>query len=559
VLDITQKIEGLIKKAGQDLGFDFAAINIEHPDDITHGDYSTNVALAYSKFLGKSPREISESLKTEIEKSLPKEISKIEVAGAGFINFFLSREFFTESIGEIINDENFGKNKIGEGKKVVVEYSSPNIAKPFTVGHLRSTIIGDAIANIISNSGYEVVRDNHLGDWGTQFGKQIVAIEKWGSIKELKESSAPMRYLVDLYVKFHEEAESDEAMEDGARKRFKDLESGEQTALDIYNETIKVSKEYFNSIYWKLGVNKFDTELGESFYGQYIEKITKELEDKKLLKLSEGATLVFFEEDKLPPLMIKKTDGTTLYATRDLATDLYRLETYGKDTIIVNEVGGEQSLYFKQIFETEKLLGWVNDDQRIHVAHGLYRFKEGKMSTRKGNVIWLEEVIDEATKRAEEINKETSKDVAIGALKFNDLKRRSSEDIVFDWDEILNLKGDSGPYLQYSYVRAYSIIEKADGANIKISFDNVLDGVTNLEKILYRFPEVTLRAGQEYSPHHIATYLMELASAFSNFYAQGVIVSDSPEASYKVAITKAFSIVMKRGLEMLGIPVLTRM
>ncbi len=559
MLDIAQKIEGLIKKAGAELGFDFPIANIEHPDDITHGDYSTNVALMYSKILGKSPREIADNLKNEIEKNLPKEIVKVEVAGAGFINFFLSREFFSESIGEIIKDEDFGKNEIGEGKKVVVEYSSPNIAKPFTVGHLRSTIIGDAIANIISNSGFEVIRDNHLGDWGTQFGKQIVAIEKWGSIKELKESSTPMRYLVELYVKFHEVAESDETLEERARSRFKDLESGEQTAIEIYNETIKVSKEYFNSIYEKLEVKKFDTELGESFYTPFIEKITKELEDKKLLKVSEGATLVFFEEDKLPPLMIKKSDGTTLYATRDLATDSYRLNAYGKDTIIINEVGGEQSLYFKQVFETEKLLGWVGDNQRVHVAHGLYRFKEGKMSTRKGNVIWLEEVIDEAIKRAEEINKETSKDVAIGALKFNDLKRKSSEDIVFDWDEILNLKGDSGPYLQYSYVRAYSIIEKANGVNIKESFDVVLPSITNLEKILYRFPEVTLRAGQEYSPHYIATYLMELASAFSNFYAQGVIVSDSPEAPYKVAITKAFSVVMKRGLELLGIPVLKKM
>lgn len=559
MLDIKVTIKDLIKKAGESLELNFDIVNIEHPDDISHGDYSTNVALMYSKTLGKSPREIADSLKTEIEKGLSKEIEKVEVAGAGFINFFLSREFFSESIGAIIDNENFGKNETGKDRKVVVEYSSPNIAKPFTVGHLRSTIIGDSIANIISNSGFEVIRDNHLGDWGTQFGKQIVAIEKWGSVNELKESSAPMRYLVDLYVKFHEEAESNESLEEDARKRFKDLERGEPTAVEIYNETIKISKEYFNSIYKRLEVRKFDTELGESFYTPFVEKITKELEDKKLLKVSEGATLVFFEEDKLPPLMIKKTDGTTLYATRDLATDSYRLETYGKDTIIVNEVGGEQSLYFKQIFETEKLLGWVQDGQRVHVAHGLYRFKEGKMSTRKGNVIWLEEVIDEAIKRAEEINKETAKDVAIGALKFNDLKRKSSEDIVFDWDEILNLKGDSGPYLQYSYVRAYSIIEKANGANIKISFDVVPPSVTNLEKILYRFPEVAKRAGEEYSPHYIATYLIELASAFSNFYAQGTIVSEETDSPYKVAITKAFSVVMKRGLELLGIPVLKKM
>lgn len=557
---IEDKIKKIIAEALKNLGLEFDGIHLEHADNLEHGDYSTNVAFALSKTLGKSPKEVAESLKDEIIKNLPKEIEKVEIAGSGFINFFLSRQFFTESIKNILNNEDsFGCNDSGKNKKVVVEYSSPNIAKPFTVGHLRSTIIGDAVANILTASGFEVIRDNHLGDWGTQFGKQIVAIEKWGSLSELQKSSLPMRYLVDLYVKFHEEEESDKTLADIARKRFKDLENGDQGAKLIYDETIKKSKEYFNSIYEKLDVSKFDTELGESFYTPFISSAEKELNDKKLLKESEGATLVFFENEKLPPLMIKKTDGTTLYATRDLATDLYRFETYGKDTTIINEVGGEQTLYFRQLFETEKLLGWVKDNQRVHVAHGLYRFKEGKMSTRKGNVIWLEEVIDEAIKRAEEMDKETAEPVAIGALKFNDLKRKSSEDIVFDWDEILNLKGDSGPYLQYAYVRAFAIIEKATASNIDLSLDNPTDEPSILEKILYRFPEVVERAGRNFAPHYIATYVTELASAFNNFYAQGQIVSEAPESAYKVAITKAFSIVMKRGLGLLGIPVLKKM
>ncbi len=557
--DIANKIKDLIKLAGSNLGLDLAVVNIEHPDDIKNGDYSTNVALAYAKALGKSPREIAEQVKNEIEKNLPKEISKVEVAGAGFINFYLSREFFSGSVGEIIKDEKFGNSKIGNGQKIVVEYSSPNIAKPFTIGHLRSTIIGDSVANILAALGYDVIRDNHLGDWGTQFGKMIVAIKRWGDIEKIKKSEKPVHDLVELYIKFHDEAEKDKALEDEAREWFVKLENGDEDANTLWSFCVSRSIDSFKQIYKELNIYGFDTWLGESVAGKYIDDVVSELEDKKLLKESEGATLVFFDGEKLPPLMIKKTDGSTLYATRDLATDFMRRKEYGNDVKIINEVGGEQSLYFKQLFETEKMLGWFKEGDRVHVAHGLYRFKEGKMSTRKGNVIWLEEVIEEAVKRAGEINKETSKEVAIGALKFNDLKRESSQDIVFDWDEILSLKGDSGPYLQYAFVRAFSIVEKAEGANIKMSLDNVPENITNLEKILYRFPEVVSRAGEEYSPHYIATYLMEIASAFSNFYAQGLIVSGEPDSAYKVAITKAFSIVMKRGLELLGIPVLNRM
>lgn len=563
MFDISNKIKELVKKAGAELGLDLSVVNLEHPDNIDNGDYSTNVALLYAKVLGKAPRVIAEEIKDQILKIKNeegiKEIEKIEVAGAGFINFYLSREFFVESVGEIIQNESFGNSNIGDGQKVVVEYSSPNIAKPFTIGHLRSTIIGDAVANIISALGYSVIRDNHLGDWGTQFGKMIVAIKKWGDIEKIKQSDKPVHDLVELYVKFHDEAEKDKSLEDEGREWFVKLEAGDKEAKDLWAFCIERSLDAFKKIYKELGVNNFDTWRGESVYGEFIPTILKELEDKKLLKESEGATLVFFDGEKLPPLMIKKTDGSTLYATRDLATDFWRRSEYGGGVKIINEVGGEQSLYFKQLFEIEKMLGWFNEGDRVHVAHGLYRFKEGKMSTRKGNVIWLEDVIDEAVKRAGEINKETAKEVAIGALKFNDLKRKSSEDIVFDWDEILSLKGDSGPYLQYSFVRAYAIVEKAKEANIQVSLQNIPDNITHLEKILYRFPEIVSRAGQEYSPHYIATYLMELASAFSNFYAQGVIVSDAPDSQYKVAITKAFSVVMKRGLELLGIPVLTRM
>lgn len=533
---------------------------MEHPDVVAHGDYSTNIALVTAKRIGKNPRQLAEELKTEIEKNLPSTIEKVEIAGPGFINFFLSREFFVSKTKEIHSSPDvLAQAKVGNGQKVVVEYSSPNIAKPFTVGHLRSTIIGDAVANILSALGYQVIRDNHLGDWGTQFGKMIVAIKKWGDIEQIKKSHEPIHDLVDLYIKFHDEAEKDPSLENEGREWFVKLEAGDKEARDIWSFCIERSLASFKEIYTALGVTNFDTWNGESMFGAYIPDVIKSLEDKKLLKESEGATLVFFEGDKLPPLMIKKTDGSTLYATRDLATDMWRLREYGSDVRIINEVGGEQSLYFKQLFEIEKMLGWVKDGQRVHVAHGLYRFKEGKMSTRKGNVIWLEDVIDEAVKRASAINPETGKAVAIGALKWNDLKRESSQNIVFDWDEILNLKGDSGPYIQYAYVRAQAIVDKAQTEFGVRDIADVPQEISLLERYLYRYDEVVTRAGKEYSPHYIATYLLELASAFNAFYAEGMIVSKEADSAYRVALTAAFAKTVKSGLELLGIPVVTRM
>ena len=553
---------------------DFA---VEHPDELSHGDYSTNAALIFSKELKMNSRELAEKLVVELEKEKPDEIERIDIAGPGFINFHLKRTFFVEQVGKILKEEDkFGSSKIGKGKKVLVEYSSPNIAKPFTVGHLRSTIIGDSIAHILTFSGYKVIRDNHLGDWGTQFGKLVVALKKWGSldadgkikdVKNLVSSRDKMKYLVDLYIKFNSEAEKTPELDDSARAAFVDLEKGNKGALALYEQAIDISREYFKDIYERLNVSAFDTEHGEHFYEPYIPKAMKVLEKENLLKESEGAKLVFFDNEKHPPLMIIKSDGATLYAVRDLATDLWRRDEYGKGVTIVNEVGMEQTLYFKQLFEVEEILGWFEKGQRIHVAHGHYRFKDGKMSTRKGNVIWLEDIMDEAEKRAGEINQETAHVVGIGAIKFNDLKRESLQDIAFDWDEALNLRGDSCPYLQYSYARAKSILEKAKKEGIKLDPNLKLDQrfKTNnesypLEKILYRFSEVVLRSATEYKPHYIAGYLLDLAGAFNNFYGSNQIVNkEDAQSPYKIALTNAFMIVMRNGLHLLGIEVPERM
>jgi arginyl-tRNA synthetase len=585
-----ERIYDLIKKAVREMGIseqEMPAFTLEHPDEMSHGDFATNVAMVlYRKtasvldshvgdinwainkdFIPKNPRDLAEKLVAILNKDKSDEIEKIELAGPGFINFYLSPKYFASGVGEILNQkEKYGGKKksffekLFSGKKVIVEYSSPNIAKPFTVGHLRSTIIGDAVANILEFSGHQVIRDNHLGDWGTQFGKLIVALKKWSSIENIEKSEQPIKDLVDLYVRFHEEAEKDKALEDEGRAWFSKLEKGDKEARGIWQKCVALSMKEFDRIYKVLDV-RFDTVLGESFYEDKMADVIVDVKKKNIARESEGAYLIFFKDEKYPPLMLLKTDGSSLYALRDLAADKWRKKKYGPDTVIINEVGMEQELQFQQLFEAERLLGYVKEGERVHVAHGLYRFKEGKMSTRKGNVIWLDEVIKEAIERAGAINKETAEVVAIGAIKFNDLKREAKGDINFDWDEILNLKGDSGPYLQYACVRAKSILEKARKEGIKSQLSGVNHELSGeLSKLLIRFPEVVERAGVEYAPHYLATYLITLAGAFSTFYAQETVVDKNDASSpYKVALTEAFSIVMKNGLHLLGIKVPDKM
>ena len=557
-LMIRNILENSIKTALWELKIDKSnpVINLEHPEDLSHGDYSTNIAMVLAKHVAQNPRELAEKIVAEIKERLPKEISKIEVAGPGFINFYLSGEFFVLQNKEILKaGKKFGQSKVGKGKKVIVEYSSPNIAKPFTIGHLRSTVIGDAVANILDFSGFKVIRDNHLGDWGTQFGKLIVAIKKWSSVSEIQKSKTPIKDLVALYVKFHDEAEKDLKLEDEARGWFTNLENKNKEARKIWDICVELSMKEFEKIYKRLGV-KFDTAYGESFFEDKMKEVIEDVKKIGIARESEGAYLVFFEKEKYPPMMLLKKDGSSIYALRDLAADKFRKKKYGKDTIIINEVGMEQSLHFQQLFETEKLLGYTKEGDRVHIAHGFYRFPEGKMSTRKGNGIWLDDVLNEAIEKANAFDKDSAEIVGIGAIKFNDLKRESSKDIIFNWDEILNLTGDSGPYLQYSYARAKSILRKAKDERVKsnIKAKNSGSETNSLEKILYRFPEIVERAGNEYSPHYIATYLIELASSFNSFYATGKIVDKKDaESPYKVALTEAFSIVLKNGLNLLGI------
>ncbi len=589
------------------LGFE-----IEATGNPAFGDYTANVAMVRAKSQGINPHKLAEELteKLKKDKKLGELVEKIEVAGPGFINFWLKTEVLVDNLMQIGKEkEEYGKTDPYKEETAIVEYSSANIAKPFTIGHLRSTIIGDAIANLLEFTGWKVLRDNHLGDWGTQFGKQIYAIKTWG--KKDPNAEYSVKELVELYVKFHEEAEKDKSLENKAREWFKKLEDGNTEAREIWKKCVEWSFKEFDRIYDILRI-KFSKEfedgrgLGESFFENRMKPVIAELRDKKLLKKGkEGAELVFFENDKYPPAMIIKKDGATLYHTRDLATDKYRLEKYNPD-LIINEVGMEQKLYFEQLFEMERMLGWFKPGQRVHVGHGLVRFKEGKMSTRKGNVVWMEDVLNESLKRATRLTAvsgvahnipwgdpdvvisqannidqalvtgkrdEDIKAIAIGALKYNDLKRDPRTDIVFDWDEILNMEGNSGPYLQYTIARCNSVIAKSsDKKSDSIKKEIVNDEELSILRALIRFGEVTENSAKSFAPNLLCNYLFDLAQTYNSFYAthrilstnsvrtkDGVLSSNkdkiigSDSEELRVAITFGVAQVLKNGLKLLGI------
>lgn len=582
--NITGQLQEIVKK----LTKEDIDVSLSVPKDTNNGDYMTTVAFQLAKILKKNPRDVAALVARDFGNLSG--IKFVEPAGAGFINFYLSDETLSENLQSVLKspEKVVGIRKNPKYKKAIVEYSSPNIAKPFTIGHLRSTIIGDAVANLLEAVGYEVFRDNHLGDWGTQFGKQIYAIKTWGNQDEIARSENPVKELVALYVKFHEEAEKNPELEEEGRKWFKKLEDGDAEARSLWQKCIQWSFQEFERIYEELGVHFTENNgrgYGEAFFEDKMQPILDELRKKNLLKKDKNAKLVFFPKDKYPPLMIVKADGATLYATRDLATDKFRSEHYGKDILIINEVGVEQSFYFKQLYETEYLLGWYKPGQRIHIGHGLYRFKEGKMSTRKGNVIWLEDVLNEAERRAGEIamdqglqkmgahgseiklqhivggqsvRDQVTKQVAIGALKWNDLKRTSNLDVTFDWDEILSMNGNSGPYIQYAYTRTQSVLKKAESNDIQIQLSKNYTPQKeelNLSRKLVHFPEIIENAAENYAPQMICEFLFETAQLFSNFYQTCTILhaDTQEERNFRLALTQATGIILKQGLTLLGI------
>jgi len=588
-MDIKTQIEQILQTSLAHMGIEEGKVLVSQSTDSSHGEYTTNVAMVIAKELGKNPLEVEEGIAQELRIKHPKGTSfseaanqelrlldKIEIVEPGFINFFVKKEVLGKAAVDLLEDkEASGKEK----KKYVVEYSSPNIAKPFTVGHLRSTIIGDAVANLLEATGSIVYRDNHVGDWGTQFGKQIVAIKKWGNEEAISKSLNPVKELVGLYVKFHEEAEKDPTLENEARLWFKKLEDGDSEARELWKKCIEWSWKEFDQIYKELGVSFTENNgrgFGEAYFEDKMQPAIAALEEKNLLKEGEeGAQLVFFPHDILPPMMVLKKDGATLYATRDLATDYFRLHRYGKDIIIINEVGTEQSLYLKQIYKTEEILGWFKPEQRIHIKHGHYRFKEGKMATRKGNVIWLEDVLEEAIERAKQLspdeNPDVARQVAIGAIKWNDLKRSPEQDILFNWNDILNMQGNSGPYLQYTYVRTQSVLRKWTIENGQLKIETIGKGInfqtytfsreeSELLRTISFFEETISQAATQFAPHILATYLFTLAQQFNLFYQkQPILKAEKIEQEMRLFLVLVTAKVLKEGLKILGIAAPERM
>lgn len=569
----------LLQQAVTALGI-ASEIKLEQPSNPEFGDLACNVAMtAFKDHRDQfaNPIALAEEIVKKVEAlDQQQHLAAIQVQRPGFINLTLTDTYWLTAL-EQNQQQITSYHNLGQGKKAIVEYSSPNIAKPFTIGHLRSTIIGDSVANLLEASGYQVFRDNHLGDWGTQFGKQIVAIKKWGDEAAISASSKPVEELVALYVKFHEAAETDPSLEDEARAWFTKLEQGDQEARRLWQRCIDWSFVEFAKIYEYLGVTFTENNgrgFGESFFEPFLQEVIQQLVKSGLAKTGEaGATLIFYPDDELSPLMIAKKDGSTLYATRDLATDRYRRtqsryqNSDGSAPLVVNEVGSEQSFYFQQLYRAEELLGWYQKGERVHVKHGLYRFKEGKMSTRKGNVIWLQEVLDKAKEKALALSSDDAiaQAVSVAALKWNDLKRKSELNINFDWEEILNLQGNSGPYMLYTYARSRSILRKASEQKLDVSTHNnpvtiVLDPIEKqlIMRLTY-FKASVARAATEFAPHHLCNYLFDLASVFNGFYNQLPILAGGDKQHLRLQLVAHTSQVLQAGLGLLGIKTLEQM
>ena len=534
---------------------------IEVPKKTDMGDYAFP-CFKLAKIYRKAPNVIAEELKEKIDQKNYDIFSKVENIG-GYINFFFAKETFAREIMKKISREDFGASDEGSGKTVCIDYSSPNVAKNFHVGHLRTTIIGNALYKIYSKLGYKVVRINHLGDWGTQFGKLIVAYKKWGSKEEVEKDG--IAALMRIYVKFHEEAEKDDTLNDQAREWFAKMEQGDEEALSIWQWFKDISLIEYRRVYDLLGID-FDYFTGESFYRDKTEDVINTLSDKNLLVDSEGAKIVPLDEYDMAPCLIMKKDGSSIYATRDLAAIFYRKKTYDFDKCLY-VTGLEQKLHFAQVFKVIELLGFDWYDQLVHIPYGLVSMEGGKLSTRSGNIIYAEDILQEAVNKILEIIEEKNPDlpdketvarqVGVGAIIFNDLYNQRIKDVVFNWDKILNFDGETGPYVQYTYARCASVLRKAGDFTITEELDyNVLTDETtmNLLKDIERFPGIVKDASVKYEPFMISRFVVSVAQHFNKFYHDCQIIS--AEENIKAARLQVVLItkrVIKDALDLLGI------
>lgn len=533
---------------------------IEIPPDSNMGDYALP-CFRFSKEFRKSPNIIAEEISEKFKDN--KYFEKVENTG-GYVNFFMNKSMLLESVLKeiFLKGEDYGKQNIGNGKNIVIDYSSPNIAKPFHVGHLRSTVIGNSLYKIYNHLGYNSVGINHLGDWGTQFGKMICAYKKWGNDEEIKEN--PIESLQKLYVKFHDESEKDDKLEDEGRLWFKKLEQGDKESRRIWEWFVELSLEEFRRIYKILNVD-FDYYTGESFYEDKMDRTVELIKEKNILVDSEGALIVDLEEYNMPPCLIVKKDGTTIYATRDISAAIYRKETFDfEKAIYVTDYA--QNLHFKQWFKVIELMGYEWADKLYHTPFGRVSTEEGKLQSRKGNVILLEDLLSKSIEKVKEHIQEknpelenkdkVAEQIGIGAIIYNDLSNGKIKDIVFNWDRMLSFEGETGPYLQYTYARCRGIIGKSNiDITENVDFNQITDEVTiELVKELHNFPNVIINAMEKNEPSFISRSIMDIAQSFNHFYHENQILNSEEEVKKaRLLVVYGTSKVLKLGLNLLGI------
>ncbi|MDI9476298.1 MAG: arginine--tRNA ligase [Natronincolaceae bacterium] len=566
MIDFKKRLSKVLNKSIPQLSEEEISTMIEIPPSSEMGDFAFP-CFRLAKVFKKAPNVIADDIAENLDKG--DFIDKIEIAG-GYLNFFIDKKYFTETVLEevLLRKETYGGSLIGNGKNVVVEFSSPNIAKPFHIGHIRTTVIGNSLYKIYKFLGYNTVAINHLGDYGTQFGKLIVAFKNWGDEKEVKAN--PIATLLDLYVKFHKEAETKPELEDESRQWFKKLEDGDEEAVRLWEWFREVSLEEFNRVYDMLDIT-FDSFTGESFYSDKMPAVIEMMEERGIIKKSEGADIVDLEPFGMPPVLIRKGDGSTLYITRDLAAAIYRKETYDfyKNIYVV---GSQQNLHFQQMKKILHLMGFEWEKDCIHVPFGMVGLEDGTMSTREGRVVFLEDALNKAVEKTKDIINEKNpnienideiaKQVGIGAVIFEELSNNRIKDYTFTWDKILNFEGETGPYVQYTHARASSVLRKA-GTDIDSNFKSelLIDDITlEITKKIQQFPEIVKDAQRKNEPSIITRHIIDIAQAFNRFYHEhSILVEDEELKKARLVIVFAVKQVLSTGLGLLGIQAPERM
>ncbi len=558
-MDFKKEVALLLSKAFNKDEFESFLEGIEVPPN-NMGDFAFP-CFKFAKELKKSPQLIATEMTEKIE--INEYISSVKAVGP-YINFYVNKTLFIKNILESVveNKGGFGKSNLGEGKMIVIDYSSPNIAKPFHVGHLRSTVIGNALKNIFKHLGYSTYGINYLGDWGTQFGKLIVAYKKWGNEDIIK--SGGVDELLKIYVKFHDEAEKDKSLEDEARGWLVKMQNGDEEALSLWKWFKEISLDEFERIYEILDIT-FDSYKGEAFYNDKMMPIVEELKEKDLLMDSEGAKIIDLEQFNMPPCLILRSDGGTLYPTRDIAASKYRFENYNfHKCIYITAV--DQKLHFDQWFKVVELMGYDYANDLEHVYFGLVSLEEGKLSSRRGNVILMEDLLNEAIAKTLNIIEEknpnlkdkekVAKDVGIGAVIFNDLYNGRIKDVTFSWDRMLNFEGETGPYVQYTCARASSVLRKGGNINFEnINFNLLSDELTlDLVKLFNNFNSKLVEATIKYEPFVLTRLLVEIAKAYNKFYHENIILVEDEELKKgRLLVTYATKTILTTGLNILGI------